>query len=80
MGFLVRKTQPFLILCKSQRALCARVCLLEPRDGCKSTSRRCHHTKSIGFDLNLLPYAELFRLRRTTLRAAVPLYNLHSRN
>ena len=44
-----------------------------------SLSRR-HHRKTTRVDLNLLPYAELFRLRRTTLRAAPPLYNLHSRN
>ena len=44
-----------------------------------SLSRR-HHKKSTSVDLNLLPYAELFRLRRTTLRAQPPLYNPHSHN
>jgi hypothetical protein len=36
--------------------------------------------KITGVDLNRLPHAELFRLRRTTPRAAAPLSNPHSRN
>jgi len=80
MGFLMRNTPMLLNPFKSLRPLFAQVCLPTPRSGCEAPLNRRRHRKSTNLDPNLLPYAELFRLRRTTLRAAPPLYNLHSRN
>jgi hypothetical protein len=80
MGFLVRKTQMLSYLLSSQPAVFARVYLPVRRTDCEAPSQCGNHGKSVGVQLNLLPYAELFRLRRTTLRAAATLYNPHSRN
>jgi hypothetical protein len=58
--------------------LFAQVCLTTPRSCCEAPLNRRYHGKSTRVDLNLLSYAELFRLRRTTLRVRPPLYNPHS--
>jgi hypothetical protein len=80
MGFLVRKTPMLLCPCNSQADVLARVCLAAKRSCSKTPWHRRHHRKSTSVDLKFLPHAELFRLRRTTLRARPPLYNPHSRN
>jgi len=80
MGFLMTKTYSLLSPFHSHPAVFARVRLPWRRTGSEATLRRRHHRKSVGVYLNLLPLFDLFRLRRTTLRAAAPLYNPHSRN
>jgi hypothetical protein len=68
MGFLVRKTQMLSYLLSSQPAVFARVYLPVRRTDCEAPSQCGNHGKSVGVQLNLLPYAELSLTKRHTPR------------